>query len=390
MRYIQIGSWPLTSLFLFIVCACTGPKKVNKPVFEQTSVVFEPDGLYTSMRIPALVYTKKKSLLAFCEGRIGSSSDWADMNLIMRRSQDEGKTWSEISVLDSMKGAPVGNPVPIIDSEGTIHLLYQKDYKYAYYIKSETDGIRWTKPQNITFTFDKFKPEYDWKVLAPGPGHGIQLANGRLLAAVWLANSSSISPHRRHAPSCVATIYSDDLGKTWNRGEIVSDSTAEISNPNESMAVQLENGDVLLSIRNTSKIKQRAFSNSSSGIDSWTKIRFEDELFDPTCMASIIALPKSKPNGTIPILFVNPDSRNIEKNPRQNLTAKVSFDSGHSWPTQRTLDPGYSGYSDLTVGKNNTIYVLYETNTVSKGFNYSLVLKKFNTNWLFDKSINEK
>ena len=175
MRYIQIGSWPLISLFLFIVCACTGPKKVNKPFFEQTSVVFEPDGLYTSMRIPALVYTKKESLLAFCEGRIGSSSDWADMNLIMRRSQDEGKTWSEISVLDSMKGAPVGNPVPIIDSEGTIHLLYQKDYKYAYYIKSETDGIRWTKPQNITSSFDKFKPEYYWKVLAPGPDMGFSL-----------------------------------------------------------------------------------------------------------------------------------------------------------------------------------------------------------------------
>jgi sialidase-1 len=368
--------------FLFVVVSCNISRQTSAPVFEQASIVFEPDGFYTSMRIPALVSSREGTLLAFCEGRIGSASDWADMNLIMRRSTDGGKSWGKILVLDSMKGAPVGNPTPIVDDKGNVHLLYQKDYATAYYIHSENDGLSWSRPENITATFDQFKRDYDWKVLAPGPGHGIQLNNGRLLAAVWLANSSTVTPRRRHAPSCVATIYSDDYGKTWKRGNIVSDSTAEISNPNESMAVQLSNGKVLLSIRNPSKILRRAFSESTTGIDGWSKTRFAAELFDPTCMASIVTLPAT--NKIAPILFVNPDSRDIETHPRKNLTAKVSFDNGQSWPVKKVLDSGPSGYSDAAVGKDQMIYVLYETNTVSKGFNYSLVLRKFNLEWLTD------
>lgn len=362
--------------------SCQSAHKLTATAIVDSSIVFEPDGLYTSTRIPALVMTPKGTLLAFCEGRIGTASDWADMNLLLRRSTDGGKTWQPIQIIDSNKGAPVGNPTPIVDNNGTVHLLYQKDYAEAFYTSSDDDGRTWTKSSNITDVFNQFKSEYNWKVLAPGPGHGIQLKNGRLLAAVWLANSSKLLPRRSHGPSCVATIYSDDLGKSWKRGAVVADSSSAIANPNESMPVQLANDSVLLSIRNASSIKRRAFSISNDGVSGWSKIRFEEELFDPTCMASIIALPSLKKNEKPAILFVNPDSRNIEKHPRQNLTAKLSFDNGYTWPLQKVLNSGASGYSDLAVSADGTVYCLYETNTVGKGFNYSLVLKKFNRNWL--------
>ena len=365
-----------------IMQSCHPTRKLSASPVVDSSIVFEPDALYTSTRIPALVITPKGTLLAFCEGRIGTASDWADMNLLLRRSTDGGRTWQPIRILDSNKGAPVGNPTPIVDDKGNIHLLYQKDYAEAFYTCSDDDGATWKKLSNITSVFNQFKPEYSWKVLATGPGHGIQLKNGRLLAAVWLANSSKLLPRRSHGPSCAATIYSDDLGKTWKRGAIVADSSTEISNPNESMPVQLANDSVLLSIRNGSAIKRRAFSVSNDGISAWSKARFEEELFDPTCMASIIALPSTKKNEKPAILFVNPDSRNIEKHPRRNLTAKVSFDNGYTWPVQKVLNSDASGYSDLAVGKDGTVYCLYETNTVGKGFNYSLVLKKFHCSWL--------
>ncbi len=348
---------------------------------EETHVVFEPGGLYASMRIPALVVTKKHSLLAFCEARIGTASDWADMHLALRRSTDEGKTWSEIHVLDSFKQGPVGNPVPIVDDRGTVHLLYQKDYKDAYYISSADDGLTWSKPKDITAVYDRFKPEYNWKVLAPGPGHGIQLKNGRLLSAVWLADSRKLTPRRSHHPSCMATIYSDDYGKTWERGAIVADSSATISNPNESQPVQLPDGKVLMSIRSPSAVKRRAFSVSADGSTGWSTVRFADELFDPTCMASITAVTSAK--GKPALVFVNPDSKDIGKHPRKNLTAKASFDNGLTWPVTKVLDPGAAGYSDLAAGPGNIIYCLYETNTKdNKGWNYSLVLKKFYTNWI--------
>jgi sialidase-1 len=304
------------------------------------------------------------------------------MNLLLRRSTDGGKTWQPVQIIDSNKGAPVGNPTPIVDNNGTVHLLYQKDYAEAFYTSSDDDGLTWKKTSNITDVFNQFKPEYNWKVLAPGPGHGIQLKNGRLLAAVWLANSSRLLPRRSHGPSCVATIYSDDLGNAWKRGAIVADSSSAIANPNESMPVQLANDSVLLSIRNASSIKRRAFSVCNGGMSGWSKTRFEEELFDPTCMASIIALSSSKKNEKPAILFVNPDSKNIEKHPRQNLTAKLSFDNGYTWPEQKVLNSGASGYSDLAVDTSGTVYCLYETNTIGKGFNYSLVLKKFNRKWL--------
>lgn len=368
----------LSFLLLLISIAgasCHATKHVAGDTVEESTVVFEPDGLYASTRIPALVLTKQNSLLAFCEGRIGSSSDWADMNLIMRRSTDEGKTWSDIVVIDSNKQAPVGNPVPIVDQNGTIHLLYQKDYNEAFYTFSADDGRTWSAPVNITAAYNDFKPRYNWNVLAPGPGHGIQLKNGRLLAAVWLANSVKLKPRRSHHPSCVATIYSDDLGKTWKMGEMVADNTPEIANPNETMPVELPDGRVLLSIRNPTKVKRRAFSVSNDGISNWSPTRFEDELFDPTCMASIVSVTvKGKKPA---LLFVNPDSKNIEKHPRKNLTAKLSLDNGETWPFQMVLDSGASGYSDLAAGKHQ-VYCLYETNTKgNKGFNYSLVLKKF-------------
>ena len=84
------------------------------------------------------------------------------------------------------------------------------------------------------------------------------------------------------------------------------------------------------------------------------------------------------------LVFSNPDSRNIPKHPRKNLTIKLSFDDGENWPVQKVLYKGPSGYSDLAVGKN-AIYCLYETNRESQGWNYTIVLKRFTLDWLMKK-----
>lgn len=369
--------------FLFALTSCQTRKIASSKALADSSIVFEPHGAYASMRIPALVLSKKGTLLAFCEGRIGTASDWADMDLLMRRSIDGGKSWEPHVVIAARQGGkPTSNPSPIVDSDGTIHLLYQRDYARAYYTQSKDDGKTWSKAVDITYAFEAFKPEYDWKVLAPGPGHGIQLKNGRLLVPVWLCDPIKLLPNRGHAPSCVATIYSDDLGKTWKRGDIVANNSPELKNPNETMAVQLNDGRVMLNIRNPSSVNRRAISYSADGATNWSKAVFDDELFDPVCMASIIKVPGKKDAKETTLMFLNPDSRNIEKYPRKNLTVKLSFDSGESWPIQKVLNEGPSGYSDMAIGKDGTVYCLYETNTSTKGWNYSLVLKKFNVNWL--------
>jgi sialidase-1 len=351
-----------------------------------STLVFAPGTAgYVSMRIPALVATKKGTLLAFCEARVGSASDWAEMDLLMRRSTDKGKTWSAPVVVSKRMGPqPNGNPTPIAAADGTVHLVFQRDYATAWYMQSTDDGLSWSEPKNITYVFDRFKPQYDWKVLAPGPGHGIELSNGRLLVPVWMSASEKLLPHRSHSPTCIATIYSDDAGKTWQRGDIVADNTPAMKNPNENMAVQLSDGRVMLNIRFGSDRHRRGVSYSGDGATGWTKPVFDENLFDPVCMASIIRVPGKNGQGKGYLLFANPDSRHLDsipRYPRKNLSIKLSADDGKTWTVNKVLDTGYAGYSDLALGPDGTLYCLYESNTTSS-FNYSQVLKSFSLKWL--------
>jgi sialidase-1 len=362
----------------FISGFADAPKHSAKDI-KDSVVVFEPAaGKYSSLRIPALVISKKGTLLAFAAGRIESGSDWADMDLLLKRSEDKGKTWGEIQVVAKRdKMAPTDNPVPIVGSDGVIHLIYQRDYARAYHISSKDDGLTWSEPNDITPVFDAFKSEYDWKVLAPGPGHGIQLKNGRMVIPVWLANSDKMTPHRSHRPSRVAVIYSDDQGRTWQRGGMVPEAEGFI-NPSETMAVELKDGSVMLSIRNESTKRRKGVSYSKDGAGNWSGPTYEDDLFESICMSSIIRYPKKK--GVL--LFSNPDSENIPKYPRENLTIKMSKNDGKTWPVEKVLNPGSSAYSDLAVGDDGTIYCIYETKVSPKGKELKLVLKTFTLDWL--------
>src|SRR2546429_160136 len=84
---------------------------------------------------------------------------------------------------------------------------------------------------------------YGWRLGATGPGHGIQLSSGRLLVPVWLALGTA---GNGHGPSVNATVYSDDHGATWHRGEIAVPDTPEFPSANETAAVQLADGRVML------------------------------------------------------------------------------------------------------------------------------------------------
>jgi sialidase-1 len=372
----------IISFLLAIYClqGCKTVKPSSRQVLPVRSVVFEPGGSYAAMRIPALVYTKAGSLLAFCEARIDSAGDQADMDLLMRRSTNGGRSWEAPVVIAAHTKGPVGNPVPVVDRDGTVHLLYQRGYAHAYYTRSVDDGKTWSDAVDITYAFDAFKPDYPWQVLATGPGHSIQLKNGRLLVAVWLREPAALVPQRTYR---VATIYSDDAGMTWKRGAILPD-VPEVKNPNESMAVELADGRVLMNIRNNAATHRRGLSYSPDGISNWTIPVVNNDLFEPVCMASTIRVSDAKEDGKSRLLFVNPDSRAIAKYPRKNLVAKLSYDEGKSWPVQKVIDSSLAGYSDVAVSTDGTIYCLYETHTTGTGWKYSLVLKRFTATWIED------
>ena len=72
---------------------------------------------YHSFPIPALLLTKRGTLLAFCEGRRGSRSDTGDIDTVVKRSRDGGKTWSQLQVVADHDGDTIGNPCPVQDRQ---------------------------------------------------------------------------------------------------------------------------------------------------------------------------------------------------------------------------------------------------------------------------------
>lgn len=391
------------------------------PVIEKFTLWEADQGGYGRYRIPGIVITKKGTVLAFCDARkTPALGDWSSIDICMRRSTDEGRTWgpsetvvhlglhaaqgfkferNPVAVAQGLGGddqRPITNQLPIVDQvTGQIHLLHCVEQARCFYMVSNDDGVTWSPPVEITSTFDEFRPEYDWKVLATGPAHGIQITStGRLVVPVWLARGTGGNAHR---PSIVSTIYSDDHGKTWHRGDIVANETDPLINPNETIALELADGQVMMNIRSeTPTVRRRAVAFSPDGATKWTRPAFDQALLEPICMGSLIRLSSEKTNGKNRILFSNPHNDLAEDKaqiiakraiPRRNLSIKLSYDEGKTWAIDKVLEPGPSGYSDMAVMPDGTVLCIYEdglSKADTKWPDARITLARFNLEWLSD------
>lgn len=342
-------------------------------------------------RIPGIVVTAKGSVLAYCEARRNSRSDWGEIEVHLRRSTDGGVSWSPAQRIahhgERIRGSSgkaaddeqqtVNNPVAIVDRiSGSVEFLYCVNYSRCFSIRSLDDGVSWSDPIEITATFEAFRPQCNWKVLATGPGHGIQLSSGRLLVPVWLAYGGV----RDHHPSVTATIYSDDHGVTWKAGDVAIPDTAEFNDPNETIAAELSDGRVLLVARSESSPNRKLLLTSPDGASNWTPPRFRPELLEPICMAGLLAVP-GRP-GTL--LFSNPATVGLDeqgrerpnsRGKREKLTIRLSTDNGATWPASRVLEPGKSAYSDLAALPDGTVLCFCEVDN-------RLRLARFSIDWV--------
>ncbi len=364
----------------------------SEPLLERTDVF--PAGMngIARYRIPGIVVTKKGTVLAYSEARKNGSADWGEIEVHLRRSTDNGRTWGDSQHVahngERVEGNPhkkgegdheqtVNNPVAIVDREtGAIEFLYCINYARCFSMRSTDDGVTWSKPVEVTATFEPFRKYYDWKVIATGPGHGIQIKSGRLVVPIWLAYGKEGD----HGPSAAATIFSDDHGRTWNAGELAVPNEGDFGNPNETMLTELSDGRVMLVTRSVSKANRKLITTSPDGVTGWSKPIFHEQLWEPVCMASIIAHP-SQP-GTL--VFSSPHRLALDKDgteipagrgKRENLSIKISRDDGKTWPISKTLEPGSSAYSDLAVLPDGTVLCLYEGKK-------DIQVARFNLEWI--------
>jgi len=352
------------------------------------------DGYWTC-RIPGLLGAGP-AVLATCEARPGAGGDYDDNDLLLRRSVDGGATWSQPRPLarhETYGPGPVSNLV-LIDDPPAVHGLFCHDYARVFYLRSDDAGATFTPPVDVTTAFEAFRDDYPWRVVATGPGHGLRLRNGRLIVPVWMSDGTGgeFGPGRRgHRPSAVSVVYSDDRGRTWRRGDIVARTDARVRHPSEGVAVELADGRVLLNVRSESDEHRRLVSVSADGATGWSAPRFEEALREPVCMASMLRLSWPGAGRRGRVLFANPDTldQTMRAWPaardRKNLTVRLSYDDGATWPVAKVLEAGPSGYSDLAAAPDGTILCLYECGQGGHMCDTAnLTLARFDLAWLTD------
>lgn len=324
-------------------------------------VLFESgtDGYHT-YRIPALLATRAGTLLAFCEGRVRDGGDHGEIHLLLKRSEDGGRTWSPQQVVWADGPNTCGNPCPVQDSAtGAIWLpanwnqpgRRSEDYfnayntRYVFMLSSEDDGHSWSQPRDIT---QAVKPNH-WGWYATGPCTGIELQQGTHAGRLVIpCNHSDFSDGSVRLYSHV--IYSDDHGRTWQIGGRTPSDDFD-----ECQAAALPDGRLLLNMRHYLSTRHyRGVTRSADGGLTWEPVRYDETLIEPAggCQGSLVCHPDGR------LLFSNPASLQ-----RERMTVRVSADAGDSWTSLYELHAGPAAYSSLAIMPDGRAVCLYERGT---------------------------
>lgn len=336
-------------------------------------------------RIPALVTAADNSLVAVVDKRGSSLGDLPNtISIMSRRSTDNGKNWSEpVVVAQGGNGKTYGDPAVVLDKKtGNLICMFVGDQglwnatpynRQGIYVSKSTDnGVSWSEP--VAITDQVYANHSSWYAGFAGSGHGLCLKDGRLMFVLAIrATSATGVPLHNYA------IYSDDGGDNWTLS-----TNAATTAGDEAKVVELENGDILMSIRNPSK-GNRIFCKSTDRGQTWGKAYFETELKDPACNGDIIRYSYSTDEGSegkSRLLHSLPESTTT----RENVTIYLSEDDGETWPIKKRLVDGYSAYSSLTVLSDGTIGALVEEGKWDSDLpgedGFQLVFYRFTMDWL--------
>jgi len=363
---------------LFILCLLPFSLIAQIPVFVSGTEGFK------SFRIPAIVRAGNGDLLAFAEGRVEGAGDFGDIDIVMKRSSDGGKTWSGISTVAAYDKLQAGNPAPVFDlsdpafPKGRLFLFYNtgnnhenevrkgKGLREVWYKTSADAGVTWSEPVNITTRVHRPKqpdvdPKYnfseDWRSYANTPGHAMQFVSGKYKGRIYVAaNHSAGDPKPNSADYQAHGFYTDDHGKTFKLSETIS-----FEGSNESTAAEISGGKLMFNARNQKgDVRARIVAVSQDGGEKWDTTYFDHNLPDPVCEGSIITIGKNKSKNILAF------SNAADTKSRDNLTLRISFDDGQTWTKQYVVDKSTKGekdftaYSDIVKTGKNTIGVLYE------------------------------
>lgn len=378
-------------LALAAVCLVTGAVGAA-PVIDSSALFTSGQGGYHTYRIPAIVRTKSGALLAFCEGRKSSSSDTGDIDTLVRRSTDNGETWSAAQVVWSDGSNTCGNPAPVADLvTGKVHLLStwnlgtdsesmivngtSTNTRRVFLTTSDDDGLVWGAPSEITAT----AKQAGWSWYATGPGAGIQLSRGTQAGRLVVACDHIRTDNKAFGSH---VIFSDNGGAGWQIGAVAV-TTASVR-PNENLAVELVapaaggGSKLFFNARDHQGPSARATTFSEDGGLSYTPADFTDapQFTCPTVQGGLARFRATDAgDSSNRILFSCPYGSS-----RNRMAIWSSADEAVTWSSPKTVHEGPSAYSDMTRLSDGRMALLFEKGASSAY--ETITLTRFNEEWL--------
>lgn len=347
----------------------SGTAYAAEPHREETAVYTARTDGYFCFRIPAIVKATNGDLLAFAEGRVNNCDDRGDIDLVLKRSHDGGRTWGPLQVVSHGNGDTHGNPMPIVDERTGRVVLFTTHNPGAgsggrmpFLQVSNDHGTTWSAPREMT---ELMAPTWTaW--YATGPVHAIQLTRGPHAGRlVMSANHESIEPDGRRIAG-IHLGYSDDGGDTWHLGASAGGASDDIF-VNESTLVELTDGRIYVNVREAgTSVGTRAYAVSSDGGGSYdAPFQMVPELTMPVVQGALLRLTATdEGDARNRILFSGP----ANPGKREALTIRSSYDEAQTWETWqegKVITWGPGGYSDLVEIETDPVLgpvagVLYE------------------------------
>lgn len=355
----------------------------SKPAVQRLGVAVRSkgqDGVHT-YRIPGLATTNEGTLIGVYDVRYDGGGDLpGNIDVGMSRSTDGGRSWQPMKVIMDMgddpkwRGDGIGDPSVLVDRKtGTIWVsatwshgnrswvgsgpgILPAETGQWMMVKSEDDGVTWSKPVNIT----KQVKLPEWSFILQGPGKGITMSNGTLVFPAQYQDPPNATNKKANRLPHSTLIYSQDHGATWKCAKGAWDDTTE------SQIVELSAGRLMINCRNN-RASRRAVMTSNDMGTTWQKhsTHVKDLIEPGSCMASLINVSRelSLRDLKSPIddllLFSNPDSLRE----RSHITIKASKNLGESWPAKYHLlldEQRGAGYSCMSMIDDETVGILYE------------------------------
>jgi sialidase-1 len=349
---------------------------VAQPLLTNTDVFVSGQDGYHTYRIPAIEAAPDGSLIAFAEARKYNAADPGfgkqDIDLVFKRSTNHGATWSSMTVLeDPGELWSAANAATLVDrSNGRLWVFYLRsrpgrstdtsrpgtDDMQTLARWSENSGQTWSQPIDLTAVARDMN-DPTWRASVAGPGGAIQTRPGRLLVPMW------------KVPFATFAIFSDDHGRTWQRGQRVPGTHGG----DECQVAELSDGRILMDIRQETG-PHRWLAESSDGGETWAAPRPGLTVTPVMCALERFTLAAAGEDRSR-LLWTGPAGPL-----RRQLVMRTSYDEGRSFTNEQVISTQFAAYSDLTLLKDQTVGVLWERG-VERGYQF-VTFTRLNRAWL--------